>query len=478
MPSVTQGQTGFEPIQQGLAQLLAALQHRQDLGLQRQQVELERQRTEASVAQSTQATAESKARTKNQLAELDQREIELRARDFATQQYIAVASSADGVTPQSLSEMRTNIVKTADKDIMQEAAQYFDQLAKFDEEARRAVVERQRSEQALREAEATEAANIQTALLEPEVRREQLQTENLRQAGLESDLRLNLMREALDPARVDRAMALWPATENWGQARKSVGLGPSPEGGIPDDAVFTPTDAATATEQRQKAQNFMQQMVSANAIVNGLVRDKEATDSSGRVRVQRGARISFGTQLQRAAGSNALFSAINSMQSGEQQQLLQAGLQYVMSYRFFMSGQQSSDKEYLNMMKLTLEQVGDSDDTIRQKRLMRQLQINAVNTVASGGASATPLQVLQQTVETAKAEGMSRPFVDALQGELDLARTAAAERAAGRAQSLTVSAEPLDPNAFLERARALLGSLLVDTMTTRLAPSLPASRIP
>jgi len=365
MPTVTQGQTGFEPIQQGLAQLLAALQHRQDLGLQRQQVELERQRTEASVAQSTQATAESKARTKNQLAELDQREIELRARDFATQQYIAVASSADGVTPQSLSEMRTNIVKTADKDIMQEAAQYFDQLAKFDEEARRAVVERQRSEQALREAEATEAANIETALLKPQAEREQMETENLQQAGLESDLRFSLMREALDPARVDRAMALWPAVENWGQARRSVGLGPSPEGGIADDAVFTATDAAKETELRQKAQNFMQQMVSSNTILNGLMRDTETTDSSGQVRIQKGERVSFGTQLARAATNNVLFATINSQMSGKQQQIMQAGLMYNMAYRFFMSGQQSSDKEYLNMMKLTLEQVGDSDDQIR-----------------------------------------------------------------------------------------------------------------
>lgn len=319
---------------------------------------------------------------------------------------------------------------------------------------------------------ATEAAGARTAgaqadvatatvpqqIAAPELQNQLIaaQTANVEAATQETQLdnALQRLRQQRDPERVDRATALWRLGGlTWQAAREAAGLAP---GGIAENATYTPTDPVAQSEQQGKARNFALQMIPANATVNALTRE--------------GARVSIPTAIQRAAQSNALGVAINQMQDPIQRQLLQAGLQYVMSYRFFMSGQQSSDREYLNMIKLTLEMSGDDDETIRQKRVMRQLQINAVSDVAGGQVD--PVAILDDMLGTMRAEKMKPEFIAAMTRERNMAFRTKQRRAAGLGP-LELTTEPTTPQTMqssMLRADSLLQARF-DTTGTRGRPS-------
>jgi hypothetical protein len=196
-------------------------------------------------------------------------------------------------------------------------------------------------------------------------------------------------------------------------------------------------------------------MIPANATVNSLTRD--TVDANGRT--VRGERMNITTSLQTSIANNGFFLALNAIQEPKQQKMLQAGLQYVMSYRFFMSGQQSSDKEYLNMMKITFEQAGDSDETIRQKRMMRQMQINALLEVAGGAVD--PVQVLNEAIEVMRVEDMNQEFITAMQRERNIAAEHARARAAGVSDTIPVSNAILTGGGILDFGTRLLDSLTV-----------------
>jgi len=283
--------------------------------------------------------------------------------------------------------------------------------------------------------EATEDLRIEAQRLANTTEAERAANLAANTARVEGDTRLAELQETRDPRRVELAQKIWPFVDSWKTARETAGLG---AGGIPDDeaAPLVLTQGNAGGEAAIEAANFARQMIPANTIINSLTRDR--TDEQGNI--TQGTRVRFTTAIQRAAGSETLVAALNNIADPEQQKVLQAGLQYNMAYRFFMSGQQSSDKEYLNMMKVTLEQTGDSDAVIRQKRIMRQHQIDAVNTVAGGIVS--PLPLIDRTIELFRSEGGDQRFIDFLVNERRLVARRLRLEAAGRGEVYPVSSEP------------------------------------
>jgi hypothetical protein len=419
-------QPGFgQAIQEGLAPLINAIFARQQMGMERQKLEIERQKAEASIAQAGAATSESRARTKATLAELEQKNLDLRARDLAAQQFITLSTDPSGFSPEAVARLQADLMKRGDTKVREPALAAFNLMVGDREKMLSEAAKRQSAQTEATVDTATQGARIEAGQLAGQIAQAQLGAAQTAQRANVADARLKELEATRDPQRVARAQAIWELGRTWGEARKAAGLA---AGGIPDDAIFSMGTAVKLDEAGRKAQNFALQMVPANAIINSLTRN--------------GTRVDITTSVQRAANSNALGIAINEVKDAEQQQILQAGLQYVMAYRFFMSGQQSSDREYLNMMKVTLELPGDTDEVIRQKRVMRQLQIDAVGKAAEGTVS--PVAVLDETIQQMRLEGMEPRFIAAMQHERNLAANNERRKAAGVADTLSVSRSPGD----------------------------------
>jgi hypothetical protein len=401
-PTIIQ-QPGFgQQLQQSLQPLLAALQMRQQLGMQKQKLELERQRTEAQIAQAGAATAESRGRHKERLAKLEQDDINLRAQDYATQQYIALATGAEGVTAETVRDMQEVIIKQGDKDISSEALNHFNVLVKQDEESRSAVAIRRQQEVAAQVAEETERAQVERTITDAERAQVGLSIDKQQEQLMDIELRKAL--EGRDPARVNAALAAYRGGNlTWKQARETVGL---PPGGIPDDAVYSPLASGANAEYARKASNFALQMwTSANRI------DELIEQTGG---------ITALASIQRQTRSALLDVVINQLVSPEQRQLVNAHRVFGDAFRFFVSGQQSSDKEAMRILNSVAEQTGDDEGTKRQKRLMRRTMIQAAMRAASGESS--PEQAMRDVVDRAKEMGFSKKTIDIFNEQLEDAK--------------------------------------------------------
>ena len=439
-PTVIQQPGWGQQIQEGLAPLINAIFARQQLGMERQKLEIERQKAEASIEQSGAATAESKARTKATLAELEQKTLDLQARDLAAQQFITLSTDPTGFSPESIARLQADLMRRGDTKVREPALTAFNQMVTDREKMLTEAAGRQSAQVEATVDRETQAARIEAGQMAGQIAQAELGAAQTAQRANVADARLKELEATRDPQRVARAQAIWELGRTWGEARKAAGLA---AGGIPDDAVFSMGEGVKLDEAGRNAQNFAIQMVPANAIVNSLTRN--------------GVRVDITTAIQRAANSNTLGVAINEVKDAEQQQILQAGLQYVMAYRFSMSGQQSSDREYVNMMKVTLELPGDTDETIRQKRVMRQLQIEAVIKKAQGTVSS--VAILDETIYQMKLEGMEPRFIAAMQHERNLARNNERRRAAGVADTLSVSRATGDPTRLIQFGDSVIRAL-------------------
>ena len=442
------------------ANFLNAFSMMQQAKERKRQLDLEEQRTNASVAASKQQTAESKARLKAAETAAAQERISLEAQDAAASAYLPLATMSGGLSPENIAEVQRTLMSSIDPNSAAEAMVAFNSLIATGLDEQQAQANNRLKKAEADVATATVEAQIQSIEMQPlldaaQVAETRATTALRRVQTTEAEINVDLT-EALrdrDPTRVARATSLYEMGVPWGQARESAGLA---AGGIPDDSVYNNiTGGAAAGAAAAEARNFALQMIPANATVNSLTRD--TTDKDGNV-IQ-GERINVTTSIQAAAGSNTLNLAINAVQSPKQQKMLQAGLQYVMSYRFFMSGQQSSDKEYLNMMKITFELAGDSDEMIRQKRMMRQLQTNALIEVAGG--TVNPVDVLNDAIEIMKIEGLAPEFIRGMEVERNLAARHQAALAAGTSDSLQVSSGVQTGGDMLNFGRDILDLLTV-----------------
>lgn len=434
-------QPGFgEQIQQGLAPLIAALQQRQQFGLQRQKLELERQRTEAMTAEAGVDIAKKKK-------ELEEQELDINARDFAVSTLIDVMSMPGGLdSPENLAKARQKIIETGDKKWAPRAMLAFDKLVKEHEDLLKQRADRLTAEIQAQVEQATIDEQIATAELGPELVKAQIEQAQASTEERLASAAVDRLKAENDPTRVDQSVRAWQNSpgSTYGEFRKMWHIA-SVKGGIPDDAVASGVGDPLAglKEKEKEARGFATLMIGADATINALTRDRMVVDDKGNRRFVKGARVEFGTALEMAARSKgtfgaALSAAINTTVLDEvQQQILNAGFNFAVMFKFATSGQQSSDAETLTFMKMTLEQKGDSDETIRQKRAFRQMQIELIQERAGPGRK-NPVEALDFMIDDMKAQGMRPDFIKAMERERELAITAQKRRAAGIADQLPV----------------------------------------
>ena len=446
-PTIIRRKGPLEGLQQAFSPLLDALARRQQLGLERQKIEIQRQKAEASIAQAGAATSESRARTKGLLEKLAQQDIQLRANDFASERFIGLISGPEGITPETAAAAREEIIRKGDKEISSEALVAFDAMITANTEQQRKQAETTTAASKARVAEATEADLIRAgqsadelaladiAQREAAVRASDaaVQASEAATEASQVDARLGVLQEERDPARVTRAQSLWmTGNVTWGQARMAAGLG---AGGIPDSEVFDPTKA-TATagsggEAARKAATFARVMQASGANINRL---EESTGG-----------ITSLASIQRQTKSAVLDVVINRFLSPEQQQLVNAHRQFGDAFRFFVSGQQSSDREALRILNSVAGQAGDDPETRRQKRFMRNVMTQMALDVASGIVN--PVQAMDEIIEQARITEMSPAAMRVFREQREDAVTLMRERAAGRGP-LILNESPTTPDSL------------------------------
>ncbi len=460
-PIVIQRKGPLEGLPKVVSPILDALARRQQFGLELQKLEIERNKAEASIAQAGAATAESRGRTKKLLEDLEQQNVQLRANDLASERFISILSGPGGLTPETAAAAREEIIRKGDKEISSEALVAFDALIASNTEQQRKQAEAARTTTEARVAEETAEDRIRAGQQADELvladiaQREAavkasdaaVQASEAATEANQVDTRLGVLQEERDPNRVAKAQSLWMTGNiTWGQAREAAGLA---AGGIPDDEIFDPTKAKVTTtagsggEAARKAGTFARLMQTSGARINEL---EESTGG-----------ITSLASIQRQTKSAVLDVVINRFLSPEQRQLVNAHRQFGDAFRFFVSGQQSSDREALRILNTVAGQAGDDPETLRQKRFVRNVMTQMALDASAGIIS--PVEAMDEIIEQARIAGMSPKAMAVFREQREDAVRFQANRAAGRG--------PLILNENPTTADSLAGSVAtVDSLMT------------
>jgi hypothetical protein len=305
------------------------------------------------------------------------------------------------------------------------------------------------AESSARVSEATEEPQIEVARMAPALTRADLSETEARTVGLLANVdqiksvtrgqelsntyaaMQNQLGAEFTP-RISQARALFETGQvTWQQARETLGL---PEGGIPDDTVFVPAGGTQANAEAMKNQSFAQMMQTSNGIINQL-------EGSG-------VRLSLLSSLQRQTQFASFDALLNAVAGTDQERLVNAQRMFGDAYRFSLSGQQSSDREALRMLNSVSSQFADSEETISQKRVLREVMTNVTRMKAGGGI--TSVQGAQMGLRAARNTGDAET-IELFQEILDQA--IAQEGDSG------ISNAPTDASNFgprLERADSLI----------------------
>jgi len=203
--------------------------------------------------------------------------------------------------------------------------------------------------------------------------------------GAKQTLFPDLFPSGVDPQVANAALRYGLTGEmTWGQIER---LFPSiPSGIFPKDFKFTPIlGGQRQTELQSKASMYLEQMTLSNQVLDDL----EA----------QGVTISIPAQLQRElrvrASGQGVFNLAASLGDmvlnlglpPEQKQLINAMLRGGNAFRYQMSGQQTSDREFVSILSYYVESVGDDPVTRAQKKAFRLAVMEATRSVAQGGKS-------------------------------------------------------------------------------------------
>jgi len=456
-PTVTRLPGFGDEFRQGLAPLIQALQERQRIGLERRRLEIQQQTAQAQIEQAGAATAEAKSRTKTREAEFAQTQLELRAREQASEFYIGALTSEGGITPGKVVEIHQRI-RNLPTDEQDEVLGFFNELTTANIQQQQAAADARRAEAEAEVSVGTQEARTRSKNLAADLA-EQTFDSNVAIATAQAqqapalaeravvDLRIAQMAETNDPIRVARAEGLWRAGATWGEARRTAGL-PKIEGGIPEDALFADrAPGGGMSEFRLKALSFSRQMVVADVAINQLVEETGG--------------LSVLAAFQRNTRRPSVDIFINFIIDPKQRQLVQAHRQFANAFRFFVSGQQSSDKEFLSIMGQVAEQAGDDRDTIRQKRFMRRVMMQASIDAVGGEVSMDSL--LDDAIIVARAERMDSSRIAYLIEQRDQARSFRELQEAGLATTIATDVDP--PSEDNLASRLAFGVSLLDSIT-------------
>ena len=291
----------------------------------------------------------------------------------------------------------------------------------------------------------TLTARIETANLQPSIASTQLAGAQAAVVGQRIQNSLDQLRLENDPQRVSMAATLLNAGVPWGEARRTVRLA---AGGIPDDFKLVPAGTDAANQEATRAQGFATVMTNMNGTINQIH--------------AQGVRLGLLPSMQLMTRFQTFDAFVNTLSSPEQQALVHAYRTFGDMYRTSLSGQQSTDREALRMMRSIAEQSGDSEQTIAAKRVLRETMIEV--TAARANGTMTPLSAAQAGLNAAR--GTRDPEIIAIYegivSEVVARNPGVASMSGANAASQPPSTAPIDASTIgttLDPARldALLG---------------------
>lgn len=210
-----------------------------------------------------------------------------------------------------------------------------------------------------------------------------------------------------DPVRVQQAFDMVRSGQvTWGQAAAAFGINPT---GLPEDFRLELPAGAMGGEAGQR-----QQQAAA------LFQTMRASDTTMNTLNDAGVRMGLLSSMNRSAKRPLSEWATGLTLDDDERRLVNAHKTFSDAYRYFISGQQSSDAEASRLLFTMVENPNDGEEVLRQKRFMRAMTINMAEQVAQGAMN--PEQAAQQILNTATNQGMPEDLLNVFREQLNDAR--------------------------------------------------------
>lgn len=235
----------------------------------------------------------------------------------------------------------------------------------------------------------------------------------------------------------------------WGQIRSLFHLPKNPL--VSDDFRFPITLNSKQTEKQMTAAMHYKSMSLNGPLIDKLV------DQTGGISVPAQVKRAFDATQASSGGITGFFSnmgamVLNGLIPPEQQQLIQAQFAWTNSYRYLVSGQQTSDREFNVILNTVSESSFDSPEVKAQKRAFRHVMTEAAHDLSTGNL--LPTQAAGKVLQQAQAMGLDPRLLQVLQQHM----TDAAKFEASGAPALFTR----DPNdAQTEEARRLILEMIM-----------------
>ena len=187
-------------------------------------------------------------------------------------------------------------------------------------------------------------------------------------------------------------------TQPLGIMRKLYGIGPIE--GVPDDFMLpSPTADGKLTAAQERAGPLLTQWRAGRAIVEGAGAQS----------------LNFISSVRGNMGTGGMEHALSKLTSPKQRNLVTGLRDMSESYRFYVSGQQSAEKEAGRLMAI-LVPTDDKPETLRVKRFLWDVIDQAM--VAASQGTATPTQTAQQILNAALSNRLPQATVKLLRAQL------------------------------------------------------------
>ena len=193
----------------------------------------------------------------------------------------------------------------------------------------------------------------------------------------------------------------------FGEARQPFNVPQLP--GLPDDFRFPINLGGAATARQQVIGMHASSLAFHGPIIEEIEREEGGISLPAQIHreLMVSSAMSGGLFGVAAAVGDVVANWFTGL-TGRQQELVAAQFNWANSYRYLASGQQTSDREFGIILRTTMANVGDTQETIAQKRTFRQtLEESALRVSrgeSSGVESVRELQVAAQNLTSLPAE--------------------------------------------------------------------------
>lgn len=260
----------------------------------------------------------------------------------------------------------------------------------------------------------------------------------------------DLFQANVDPAVMNSALRYGIAGGlDWGQIRSLFDLPRNEK--IPDDFKF-PLSLGGGSEKRDVAAMHYASLSRNGPIIDRLIEETGGISIPAQVyRTLQATQASSGGITGLLANLTA--TGVNWVLSTEQQQLVNAQFAFTNSYRYLVSGQQTSDREFIVILNTIAESSGDEPEVMAQKKAFRQVMTEAAGALARGGR---PTDVANSVLTQARAMNLS-PEAIAVLGQQ--AKDAQKFQASGVTAPPVMTRDPADAQAA-ESRRLILDMIM------------------